>query len=345
MFDHGEQVVRGYFEQLPDGRYVGQGMMDNNGLDDVPVEFEVALEIDGSTVRVDFSNAPDAQAGPINCPIASTVSASRIAITMLAGSGESPNEGHFRPIEVVARPGSLFHPAAPSPCFLYGWPGGQAMEVIYHAISRVLPDVVPACSGGDICSLVWWGEREQTGEPWADGSPHPVGQGGSVHGDGASSLMLHGEAATRFSPTEVWESKNPWLLEKVELAPDSAGPGKHRGGLGIDMFFHMLEDSYVTSATERTKTAPWGIAGGGEARPNDVVLRLPDGTRTHFGKATRLLVPKGATLELYTGGGGGYRPAEERDPAAVLHDVREGYVSEAHARAAYPHAFVEAATA
>ncbi|MHB8695878.1 MAG: hydantoinase B/oxoprolinase family protein [Solirubrobacteraceae bacterium] len=339
MFDHGESVVRSYFEQLPDGRYVGQGMMDNDGLDDEPVRWEVALEIDGSTVRVDFSNAPDARPGPINCPIASTVSASRIAITMLAGSGESPNEGHFRPIEVIARPGSMCHPNPPSPCFLYGWPGGQSMEVVYQAISRVLPDIVPACSGGDICSLVWWGVRADTGEPWADGSPHPVGQGASVRGDGASSLMLHGEAATRFSPTEVWESKNPWLLEKIELAPDSCGPGKHRGGLGIDMFFHMLEDSYVTSATERTKSPPWGIDGGGEARPNDVVLRLPDGSRTHFGKATRLLVPRGATLELYTGGGGGYKPAGERDGDAVLADVREGYVSEEHAHRFYPHAF------
>jgi N-methylhydantoinase B len=339
MFDHGEAVVRAYFEQLPDGLYVGEGMMDNDGLDDEPVRWEVALEIDGSTARLDFSNAPDARPGPINCPIASTVSASRIAITMLAGGGESPNEGHFRPIEIVTRPGSMFNPNPPSPCFLYGWPGGQSMEVIYDAISRVLPDVVPACSGGDICSLVWWGTREATGEPWADGSPHPVGQGASARGDGASSLMMHGEAATRFSPTEVWESKNPWLLEKVELAPDSCGAGRHRGGLGVDMFFHMLEDAYVTSATERTKSPPWGIAGGGEARPNSVVLRLPDGTRTSFGKATRLLVPKGATLELYTGGGGGYRPASDRAPEAVRADVADGYVSEQHARLHYAHAF------
>jgi len=339
MFDHGEAVVRSYFERIPDGRYVGHGMMDNDGLDDEPVRFEVALEVDGSTVRLDYSNAPDARPGPINCPIASTVSASRIAITMLAGGGESPNEGHFRPIEVIARPGSLFHPNPPSPCFLYGWPGGQAMEVIYQAISRVLPQAVPACSGGDICSLVWWGDREGTGEPWADGSPHPVGQGASARGDGASSLMMHGEAATRFSPTEVWESKNPWLLEKVELAPDSCGPGRYRGGLGVDMFFHMLEDSYVTSATERTKSPPWGIDGGGEARPNAVALRLGDGSRSRFGKATRLLVPKGATLELFTGGGGGYASPGERVAAAVHADLREGYITEAHARRWYPHAF------
>ena len=275
----------------------------------------------------------------MNCSLPKTVSATRIAITMLAGGGGWPNEGHFRPIEVVARPGSLFHPNPPSPCFLYGWPAIQAIEVVYHALSHVIPEAVPACSGGDINGIVWWGVREGTGEPWADGSPHPIGQGGHLRGDGASSLIHHAEAATRFSPVEVWEARNPWLLEKVELAPDSCGAGKRRGGLGVDMFFHMLEDSYVTSATERTKTPPWGISGGGEARPNDVALRLPNGTRTHFGKATRLLVPKGATLELFTGGGGGYRPAAERDADAVLADVREGYVSEEHARLHYPHAF------
>jgi N-methylhydantoinase B len=341
MFDHGESIVRSYFEKLPDGRYVGEGMMDNDGITDEPVPFEVALEVDGSTVRLDYSNAPDARPGPVNCPIASTVSASRVAISMLAGGGESPNEGHFRPIEVVARPGSMFHPNAPSPCFLYGWPAMQAIEVIYDAVSKVLPTAVPSCSGGDICALVWWGVRADTGEPWADGSPHPVGQGANVHGDGANSLIHHAEAATRFSPTEVWESKNPWLLEKVELAPDSGGAGRHRGGLGVDLFFQALEDMWVTSAVERTKTAPWGLEGGLAARANNAALRKPDGSRTYFGKATRLHVSRGATIELYNGGGGGYGPPLERDPETVRDDIRDGYFTEEFSRRHYPQAFKE----
>jgi len=339
MFDHGEAIVRSYFERIPDGRYVGHGEMDSNGITDEPVPFDVILEVTGSNVCLDYSHAPDAQPGPINCPIPSTVSASRIAITMLAGRSESPNEGHFRPLEVVTRSGSMFHPLPPSPCFLYGWPALQAMEVIYDAVSKALPEAVPACSGGDICALVWWGVREETGEPWADGAPHPVGQGAHYRGDGASSLIHHAEAATRFSPTEVWEQRNPWMMEKVELAQDSGGPGKYRGGLGVDLFFHLLEDSYVTSAVERTKNAPWGLAGGLPARPNGAALRYADGSRIHFGKATRLQVPKGATLELYDGGGGGYGPPEERDPEAVLADIREGYISEEHARRHYPHVF------
>jgi N-methylhydantoinase B len=232
----------------------------------------------------------------------------------------------------------MFHPLSPSPTFLCTWSALQAIEVIYDAIAKAIPEAVPAWSSSCLCALVWWGIREETGEPWADGSPHPIGQGAHVSGDGAS-LIHVSEAATRFSPVEVWEARNPWLLEKVELLPDSCGPGTHRGGLGLEMFFHMLEDSYVTSALERTKTAPWGLEGGEEGRPNGAALRTEDGSRTEFGKATRLKVPKGATLELYCGGGGGYGPASERDPEAVRSDLREGYVTEAHARRHYPHAF------
>ena len=63
MFDHGEAVVRSYFEQIPDGRYVGQGVMDDNGITTEQVPFEVAVEVDGSTVRVDYTNVPDAASG------------------------------------------------------------------------------------------------------------------------------------------------------------------------------------------------------------------------------------------------------------------------------------------
>src|SRR4051794_1741239 len=209
MYEHGEAVVREWFAALPDGRYVGRGEMDSNGVDDDRVPFEIALDVHGSTVRIDYSNAPPQQAGPINCPVPSTVSASRIAVTMLAGGGEAPNEGHFRAIEVVTRPGTLFHPESPAPCFLYGWAGDQAIEAIYQAVAQAMPEAVPACSGGDICALVWWGEREGTGEPWTDGSPHPIGQGGPPGGGGGPGPMPRSGAAAPVTPPQGGEAKRP----------------------------------------------------------------------------------------------------------------------------------------
>ncbi len=341
MFDHGEATVRNYFEQLPDGRYVGSGSMDDNGVDDVQVPFEVALEIDGSTVRIDYSQAPGQQRGPINCPLPSTVSASRVAITMLAGGGEAPNEGHMRPIEIVTRPGTLFHPFSPAPCFLCGWPTIQAIEVIYHAIAKALPTAVTACSGGDICGLTLYGIKP-SGKLWTDGSPHPVGQGGHHLADGGT--MMHvSEAATRIPPTEVWEARNPILMEKVELAQDSCGAGMHRGGLGIDFHFQAREAMQATVAIERTRTPPWGLSGGRKGRPNSASLLHPDGTERHLGKVTRLAIPEGATLVYRTGGGGGYGEPGQRTAASVQADLREGYISKAHAREHYPQAVAEEA--
>jgi N-methylhydantoinase B len=202
-----------------------------------------------------------------------------------------------------------------------------------------VPEAVPACSGGDLSAALWYGFREGTGQFWGDGSPHPVGQGASARGDGQSARLHHIEAATRFAPLEVWEAKNPWIMERCELAPDSGGAGKFRGGLGPDMAFHFLEDAFAISTIERSKNAPWGLAGGLPGRPNGGELRLPDGTTRPVAKATGLELPKSSTFTFRCGGGGGYGPPSERAKEAVLDDVKNGYVTEAHAREHYPHAF------
>ncbi|MCH8182380.1 MAG: hydantoinase B/oxoprolinase family protein [Proteobacteria bacterium] len=340
MFDHGEALIRSYFEKIPDGRYVGYGRMDNNGVDKEPIPFELALEVEGSTVRVDYSKSPPMQGGPVNCPIASTVSATRMAIMMIAGGGDMATEGHFRPVEVITRPGTMFDAQWPAPTFLYFLPAMQAMEVIWRAMSEAMPEAVPASSNGDIVATVWWGQNSETGEGWAEGMPHMGGQGGHAGGDGCSTLMHIMESATRNTPCEVFESRAPWLIEKFELAPDSCGPGKFRSGLGLDMHYTMLDDSWVTIVIDRHTSKPWGLAGGGEgSRVNLSYLRGKDGQRTLHTKVTRLKVEKGATLEILTGGGGGFGPPSERAVDSVLEDLREGYITESHARQHYPHAF------
>ena len=338
MFNHGERVVRSFFERIPDGRYVGYGALDNNGVETHEIPFEVVLDVKGSAVTVDFSNAPVQQGGPINCPLPSTLSASRVAISMLAGFGEPPNEGMFRALEVITRPGTLFHPVSPAPCYLYGWPALQSIEVIYNAVAKAIPDAVPACSGGCILGVSYSGWREGTGEPWADGAPHPTGQGAWKGGDGGT--MLHiSESATRFAPLEVWEQRDPWVTIRMELAQDSCGPGEWRGGPGVDYEFRFTEKINMTAAIERANNPPWGLVGGGEARPNGATVVYPDGRRRDFSKVTRLPLPAGTVFTLRTGGGGGYGDPSHRPTERVQADLRDGYISEDYARRHYPQAF------
>ena len=200
-----------------------------------------SLEVEGSSARVDFSDAPDAQDGPVNCPIPSTVSASRIAITMLAGGGEAPNEGHFRPIEVVTRPGSMFHPVCPAPCFLYGWPAMQAMEVIYNAVAKAMPDAVPALQRRRhlLARLVGRRARRRASRgPTARRTRSARAR--TCAATGRTACCTSPSRRRRFSPDRGLGDQEPVAAGARRAAPDSGGAGKHRGGLGVA---HGLPDA------------------------------------------------------------------------------------------------------
>lgn len=338
MLDHAEAMTRRVFAAVPDGRYVGRGAMDSNGISDELIPFEVAVEVRGSDVVVDFSNAPPEQPGPINCPLPTTVSAARLAMMAFAMGQESANEGHFRAIEVRTRPGTLFHPRPPAPMFMYFWPAMIAVDLIHRALSDAMPKAIPAGNGGDLCVTSWWG-RTDVGSFWVDNTDHAVGVGATHDGDGGGPLLHITASGMRSTPVEVWEARRPMLLEQFEYAQDSGGAGRFRGGLGTNVHYRALRDCNLTAAWERTKTPPWGLHGGREARPNSFRIRYPDGSSKNYCKVTGLQVPAGAVIEVHTGGGGGFGPPEQRSPGEVHSDLREGYISEEAARRDYPHAF------
>lgn len=339
MFDLGEQTIRTYVEKVPDGRYLASGAADNDGISDDMVPFEVIVEIKGSNILVDLTNAPTQTAGPINCPFAGVVSLVRCAIMGLAGGSEMPNEGYFRPLEVHTRPGTIFHALPPAPVFMYAWPPIHMMDVIYKALAQGVDGLAPAQYGCDIGAVLVYGVDEED-EFWAAGVDCAGGQGGAAqYGDGGAPLMHISSSGTRTFSTEVFEQGYPFIIEKMEYAQDSAGTGQYRGGLGVDIDVRSLTEHFATLPWERTKTKPFGLSGGGDARPNAVSIEFPDGRKEHYCKVSGIQVPIGSITRLSTGGGGGFGLACERDGAAVLADVEDGYISEAAARKDYPHAY------
>jgi N-methylhydantoinase B len=342
MFDHGEAQMRSFLETIPDGKYTGTGRMDDNGLDNIPIAFDIGVEVAGSRVVIDFSQVPDAQLGPTNCPMPSTVSGSRVAVTMLAGSlagsDVSPNEGHFRPIEVITRPGSMFHPVSPQPCFLYGWPLLAAMEAINEAVAQAGEGLAPSGGVADNVGLMVYGRGGEHDELWTGGSIMPVGYGAHAGGDGAT-LFVPGLAFSTLVPMEIDETKSPLVYESMEFIPDSGGAGRWRGGMGWRREYRVVEDCHAISTIEGTKEPPRGQRGGLTGAATRLTIEEPSGERRQRGKGTAIKLAKGARVVIEAGGGGGYGPPRERDPSAVRHDLREGYLTEAHARAHYPQAF------
>jgi N-methylhydantoinase B len=338
MYDHGETVTRDFIKKIPNGAYRGTGHLDNDGIGDEPITFDVELTVEDELVRFDLSAVPDALRGPLNCPFPATVSACRIVLAMLSGS-EAPNEGHFRPLEVTTRVGSMFHPVLPQPSFMWGWPAEALLEAMFQALSEALPGVVPSGTAGDVVACAIHTFDQATGELQVVAPRIPVGSGALPDGDG-STLYHPSVSMSRLSSAELEEAKAPFVqIERWEFTPDSAGAGQYRGGMGWELDLRVLTDVEMMTTVERTKVPSWGQAGGLSGTPNGVILRYPDGRSVSTTKVTGVQLPAQSVVSIRAGGGGGYGDPADREIVAVHRDLAAGLITEESARALYPHAF------
>jgi len=334
ILDHGERLSRARLQALPKGSWSAEDWVDDDGVDkDTMLKIKVTVTITDDAFVVDLTGSSDAVLGPMNMPIGSTLGVCGLAFKALTTPDSPANEGNFRPLKVIAPPGSLFNAQPPAATFMM-WSDLYLPEVICKALAPAMPDVVPAASGGDICSWMGVGVHPDTGKIWLEASNEAVGFGGHVGGDGENGIMHLSEPGCRNNPIEVMETKAPLLIEHYGLRQDSAGPGKHRGGLGVSRVYRFLADATALTMVKKTKTRPWGLEGGHEAEANHVIVRAGTDREERGGSVYEQMV-RGEVMVNSSGGGGGWGDPYERDPRRVLEDVRGGYVSLEAARRDY----------
>jgi N-methylhydantoinase B len=212
-----------------------------------------------------------------------------------------------------------------------------AMEAINEAVSQAADGLAPSGGVADNVGLMVYGRGGEHDELWTGGSALPVGYGAHAGGDGAT-LFVPALAFSTMVPMEIDETKSPLVYESMEFIPNSGGAGRWRGGMGWRREYRVVEDCRAISTIEGTKVPPKGQRGGLPGAPNRLAITQPTGELRDRGKGTAIGLAKGARVLIEAGGGGGYGPPSERDPTAVRHDLREGYITEAHARTHYPHA-------
>jgi N-methylhydantoinase B len=128
------------------------------------------------------------------------------------------------------------------------------------------------------------------------------------------------------TPVEVIESEYPLRVECCALRPDSGGPGRHRGGLGLCRSYRVLcERAELSTMIERVRVRPWGVFGGGDGAPFRVTCERAGGRIAIGGKENRD-VQRGDLIVLESSGGGGYGPPEERPAELRRADRANGYV-------------------
>jgi N-methylhydantoinase B len=331
-----EQLARKRIASIPDGTYEASCWLDNDGIDlDRRLPFHFEVKVQGEEITVDFTDIVDQVKGPYNAGFAGGgVTAAKVAYKYAIIPELHSDEGCFRPLKVVLPPGKILSANPGAPMARFNVIMATVIDGVIKAFGAALPQNVAAAHHAAQNSIQFTGPRGD-GRLWNYNDTAHGGWGATNRGDGSGPFktMSHGDC--KDIPVEIVEALYPIRVDEVTLRTDSAGAGRHRGGLGVVRRYTTLADSYLTTAWERTTCPPWGIEGGREAAVGSVQVQRPDAEPLSVTKVTKLPIPQGTRITFQTAGGGGYGDPHERDPTAIKEDVRLGYVSIEAARSKY----------
>jgi N-methylhydantoinase B len=345
--------------ELPDATVTSDIYLEtNDGVHREILRYAVTLTKAGEDLTIDFTGTSPQRMGPSN---AALVNAEFWVIPPFLRFSLAPDVEYniaFRDaFKLIAPEGTLVHPTSPAPVSAGVTIGGVAVQ---QALNKLM-----LCSDAhrDSGSGLWYtiaslmvmmGGVNQFGEPFTysilDSDGH--GTGASPDRDGVDTGGdLQATTGLYIANVEFHESNNPLLFRYRRQAIDSGGPGKFRGGVGLEESWtpHKTDRSLDVTLTSFSTEAPTtlGIGGGMPGALNRAFVARelePDDYRTIPGGPTGERLPAAVSdLRLMTGdflytgnvGGGGYGDPLDRDPELVLRDVRNGVVSRASAESVY----------
>jgi N-methylhydantoinase B len=341
MLDRTERSVREQLTRVPDGVYYGESGTDDDGTTlDEQVWVRLEAIVRGDELVLDFSKSDGQRKGFVNCVYSSTYSRAVAGSFLFFDSAlaEFHNEGSMRPITVVAPPGTVVH--AEYPATVGGSPvnvGTQVLEATCDALSKAMPGK----------AVAGWGRRRghyiagvdpRSGERYVQTTTDADGGAGAVWGyDGyEGALGMSGLGSINRGSVEEIEIRFPWRTVRWHFVPDLSGAGRWRGGCGMLWEVENLggDVGAATGSSDGDLTQPPGAAGGQPGPLSHMYIRH-DGEEVAARTHRMIQVKHGDTLGKVSGGGGGVGNPLERDPAAVLRDVRNEVTSLEYARDVY----------
>jgi N-methylhydantoinase B len=334
LVDYAERMTRAAISDLPDGVYDFLDHIDDDGIDvGRPIPLQVTITKESDRIAVDWTGSAPQVKGAINNTLSYTKSASYCAIRSILPQNIPTNEGVFRAISVTAPQGTIANMVLPGACAARGLTGFRMVDCMFGALAKMLPDQVFAASdGGNTGVSIGGWHRDRTPFIYVDftccawgARPYADGLDGNSH--------IYANMASQ--PIEVTESEQPLQITAYEFIRDAMGPGRFRGGAPFRREYRLLaEEAILQVRSDRHAFRPFGLYGGGPGRPSMNYLN-PDRNPEPLPSKLTMTMRKGDVFRHEVAGGGGWGDPLERDPALVLRDVLNEFVSADAAREDY----------
>lgn len=309
LLAYSERMTRRLLEAIPDGEYLFEDYLDDDGINLEPVPIRVKITVSGDEAIFDFSGSGKQVQGSLNAVYAITLSAVNYVVRCLVGLDVPNNGGCLAPVKLIAPRGTVVNAEHPAPVA-----GGNVetsqriVDVLLGALALACPGRVPAASQGTMNNITIGGWDPDQNNLFTYYETVGGGMGARPTSDGPTAMHSH-MTNTLNTPIEALEYAYPLQVVRYEIRRGSGGQGEFNGGDGICRDIKLLADAQVSLISERRHIPPYGLAGGQPGLRGENVLIKGNEEYQLPGKGTFDL-KDGDILSIRTPGGGGYGDVE-----------------------------------
>ena len=332
ILDAAEAETRAIIATWKDGVYTGEALLDDDGRGNRDIAIRAKVTVAGGRVTVDLSGSAPQVRSFLNSSWANTRSAVAMALTYLLDPGIAKNDGIMRPVEIVARRGTIVWPDEWAPVTMSTSHCGQEIiEAVVTALAPACPERTMAAWGKRLrIALKGRDPRNARDFIWHMFHARP-GAGASASGDGwHNSGEWHSAGGLKFGSVEVAEVRFPFFFRRHELRPDSGGAGRYTGGAGgaLELVVETQEPCVANTAGDGVRRGPVGAMGGGPGLPHHYLMQEPGQPPVELdSKHEGIPVPPGTVFTVHAAGGGGWGNPAERPEEERRRDLRDGFVT------------------
>ncbi|MFM5947717.1 MAG: hydantoinase B/oxoprolinase family protein, partial [Novosphingobium sp.] len=283
-----EEAVRRLIGRLEDGAFRLE--MDSGAV------IAVAVSIDRAArhATIDFAGTSAQLPGNFNAPFSVVRAAVMYVLRTMIDDPIPMNEGCLAPVTILVPAGSMLSPRYPAAVVAGNVETSQAVtDALFGAFGAM------AASQGTMNNFTFGNARYQYYETIAGGS------GAGPGFAGASAVQTH-MTNSRLTDPEVLEGRFPVLVEAFRIRAGSGGAGHWRGGDGAVRRIRFRETMQAGILSNRRRTRPFGLAGGGDAQPGSTRVERTSGEVEVLDSTAGVTVAPGDVMVIETPGGGGF---------------------------------------
>lgn len=305
LLNYSEKIMKDVIKQIPNGVYEFEDYLDDDGVGTKKIPIKAKITIKGQKASVDLRGSSEQIKGNLNTPYSVTTAAVIYVFQCLAPSSMPLNSGPLRVVEIIVDDNSILNAQYPAAVV-----GGnvetsqRVVDVVFGALSKAVPEKVPAASAGSMSNFTFGGINPKTGHDFAYYETIAGGMGGRFGMDGVSAVQTH-MTNTLNTPIESLERELPVMLNSYSIKRNSGGKGKFRGGDSIVREYKFLSEATVSMITERRKFSPYGIEDGKSGKKGKNTLIRKNNSLKIAPKAS-FKVKKGESIRIETPAGGGW---------------------------------------